>query len=210
MLRHVLVHERTHFRHVDHIWNALRSAALAVHWRNPLVWLAVVLSQRDCELACDKGALKRLGEAERFAYGRTLLALVTAAPRPRDLLRCSTAMTGGGKSVWERVNRIARSPTRWLWAAAKVLAAVLACVSAFGSAAVTEPEQKAGPGLPNALTFSLNEYGTGVLITGLDASVFSQVRCKNDGYLIYYTHGQTALRPCGMDGDAGLFFGGVP
>ena len=144
MLRHVLAHETTHLRHFDHLWNVLRSAALALHWWNPLVWLSAVLSRRDCELACDEGALKRLGDGERFAYGRTLLALVTQRPRPRDLLRCATTMTGGQKSVFDRVNRIAKAPKRWLGAAVlAVVLAALACACAFGSAA--EPDQTPSP-----------------------------------------------------------------
>ncbi|MDE6589147.1 MAG: M56 family metallopeptidase, partial [Oscillospiraceae bacterium] len=139
MLCHVLAHEYTHFRHGDHVWNILRSAALAIHWWNPLVWLAVVVSRRDCELACDEGALKRLGDGERIAYGRTLLALLTEKPRSTHLLTCATTMTGGQKSVWERVTRIAHAPKRWLWAAVTaVLVTALACVCAFGQAAESE------------------------------------------------------------------------
>ena len=55
LLGHVLRHELTHRRHGDHIWAVLRAAALALHWYNPLVWLAAVLSRRDGELACDEG-----------------------------------------------------------------------------------------------------------------------------------------------------------
>ncbi|MDE6260572.1 MAG: M56 family metallopeptidase, partial [Oscillospiraceae bacterium] len=147
ILRHVLVHEYTHFRHGDHIWNILRSIALAIHWWNPLVWLAVVLSGRDCELACDEGALKRLGDGERVAYGRTLLVLLTVKPRAGDLLTCATTMTGGQKSVFDRVTRIAHAPKRWLWAAVvAVLAAALACVCAFGS---TRSEPDADPAAPS-------------------------------------------------------------
>ena len=62
-LSFILRHELTHYRHLDHIWSILRGIALAVHWWNPLVWLAVVYSRRDGELACDEGALKRLGTA---------------------------------------------------------------------------------------------------------------------------------------------------
>ena len=139
MLRHVLAHEYTHFRHGDHIWNLLRGIALAAHWWNPLVWLAMVLSRRDCELACDEGTIRRLGEGERVAYGRTLLALLTVKPRPTDLLTCATTMARGQKRVFDRVTRIAHTPKRWLWAAvAMVLAAMLACVCAFGSAAGPE------------------------------------------------------------------------
>ena len=104
-LRHVLAHEGTHYRHGDHVWSLLRCAALCVHWWNPLVWLAVVCSRRDGELACDEGALKTLDREERRAYGETLLALVTAKPSPRDLLCCATTMSGEKRSLQERIRR---------------------------------------------------------------------------------------------------------
>ena len=139
MLRHVLAHEATHFRQGDHIWSLLRCTALAVHWWNPLVWLAAVLSRRDAELACDEGTLKRLGDGERRAYGSTLLALVTAKPRPGDLLRCATTMTGDKRSLRERVRRIARAPKRWLWAAVLSAAlALLVCACSFAKSETLE------------------------------------------------------------------------
>ena len=173
MLRHILAHEYTHFRHGDHVWNVLRSAALAAHWWNPLVWLAVVLSRRDCELACDEGALKRLGDGERFAYGRTLVALITEKPRPGDLFRCATTMTGGQKSVFDRVTRIARAPKRWLWAAvAAVIAASLACVCAFGQAEKTPDPDPWDPSSVTAnLTFSLKTDSDGNSYVRMDGFV---------------------------------------
>ena len=139
MLRHVLAHETTHCRQGDHLWSLLRCAALAVHWWNPLVWLAALLSRRDAELACDEGTLKVLGDGERRAYGSTLLALVTAGPRPGDLLRCSTTMTGDKRSLRERVGRIARAPKRWLWAAVLSAAlAVLVCACSFTKSGTPE------------------------------------------------------------------------
>ena len=143
-LRHVIAHEYTHFRQGDHLWSFLRCAALAVHWWDPLVWVAVTLSRRDGELACDEGALKRLGDGERLAYGNTLLALVTAKPGPSDLLCFATTMAGEKRSLKERISRIACAPKRWLWAAvAVVLVTALACVCAFGSA--KEPDTADGP-----------------------------------------------------------------
>lgn len=139
VLRHVLAHETTHFRHGDHIWSLLRCGALAVHWWNPLVWLAAVLSRRDAELACDEGTLRVLGDGERRAYGGTLLALVTAKPGPGDLLRCATTMTGDKRSLRERVSRIARAPKRWLWAAAlSVALAILVCACSFAKSETPE------------------------------------------------------------------------
>ena len=168
MLRHILAHEYTHFRHGDYGWNLLRSAALAIHWWNPLVWLAIILNRRDCELACDEGTLKRLGDDERIAYGRTLLALISVKPRPGDLLRCATTMTSGQKSVFDRITRIAHAPKRWLWATVVVvITTALASVCAFGQAESVEPSNHVGEITP---TYTMNEIGDGagtVIVEGL-------------------------------------------
>lgn len=128
LLGHVLRHELTHRRHGDHIWAALRAAALALHWYNPLVWLAAVLSRRDGELACDEGALQGADDRERAAYGRTLIRLVTARPSAGELLCCATTMTAGTSSLKERIAMIARKP--------RTLAAVLAAVALLAGLAV--------------------------------------------------------------------------
>ncbi len=142
-IRHVLVHETTHFRHGDHVWSLLRCAALAIHWWNPLAWLAALLSRRDAELACDEGALKRLGDGERQAYGATLLALVTAKPQPGDLLCCATTMTGDKRSLRERIGRIAHAPRRWLWAAVvSVALAALVCACSFAKTQTPDTEDR--------------------------------------------------------------------
>lgn len=128
LLGHVLRHELTHRRHGDHIWAVLRAAALALHWYNPLVWLAAVLSRRDGELACDEGALQGADDRERAAYGRTLIRLVTARPSAGELLCCATTMTAGSSSLKERIAMIAGKP--------RTLAAVLAAVALLAGLAV--------------------------------------------------------------------------
>ena len=135
-LRHILAHEETHFRHGDHVWSLLRCLALALHWWNPLVWLAVIISRRDGELCCDAATLKGLGDGERRAYGETLLSLVTAKPSPRDLLSCSTTMTSGKRSLQERIRWIARRPKILVSVSvAVILAALVAVACAFGQPA---------------------------------------------------------------------------
>ncbi|MBD5169179.1 MAG: hypothetical protein HDT20_03535 [Oscillibacter sp.] len=135
MLRHVLAHELTHYSHRDHLWSVLRGAALAVHWWNPLVWLAVVCSRRDGELACDEGALKQLGDSERTAYGETLLSLVTSKARPADLLSFATTMSGGKRSLKERIQRIAHQPKQFVSAVvAVVIMLSMSVLVAFGQA----------------------------------------------------------------------------
>lgn len=131
---HVLAHELTHYRQKDHIWSALRCAALALHWYNPLVWLAVALSKRDGELSCDAGAVQVLGEEERIPYGRTLVSLVAQRSlRPGDLLSCSTSMAEGKGSIQERIAQLVKHPqTKKTALIALVCAAALAVVFTFG------------------------------------------------------------------------------
>ena len=40
---YILLHERTHLSHLDHITRPLAFLALTVHWFNPLVWMACVV-----------------------------------------------------------------------------------------------------------------------------------------------------------------------
>ena len=123
-LKHILAHELTHRRQGDQFWALVRCLCLALYWFNPLVWLAAALSRRDCELSCDEGAIKLLGEGERTAYGRTLLSLVTTGSNPAELLRTATTMSSGARGLRERIALIARKPKR----AAGVLAAALVVV----------------------------------------------------------------------------------
>lgn len=107
-LKHVLAHELTHYRHGDHFWSLLRCVCVTLHWYNPLVWAAAMLSQQDAELACDEGAVKRIGETERTAYARTLLDLTCVGYK--GILTTATSMTGSESDLKTRVLRIVTNP----------------------------------------------------------------------------------------------------
>ena len=137
-LRHVLAHETTHARHGDPIWSLLRCVCLAVYWFDPLVWAAAIVSRRDCELACDEGALKRLGEDERIPYGRTLLRLIPVARKPESPMLSATTMTAGKKELKDRITRIAENRrTVGIALLAVVAAAGVVCAATFTGAAKT-------------------------------------------------------------------------
>ena len=161
VLRHSLAHELTHFHHRDHIWAALRGLCLALHWYNPLVWLAAVLSRRDGELCCDEATVKRLGEGERAAYGRTLLA-VTCQGHDNPLLT-ATSMTGSGNGIKERIVLLAKRPKTALYT---LIAVILIAVIAMGCTFTGAPKgalledavlHKLGDGLTLAIPADIAE-----------------------------------------------------
>lgn len=143
-LRHVLTHEETHARHLDPLWSLLRCVCLTVYWFDPLVWIAAACSKTDCELACDEGALARLGEDERIPYGKTLLSLIPVKKGPSDPLLSATTMTAGKKQLKDRITRIAQNP-RQLMAAVLAVAALATVAAACTFTGANVPAGTAGP-----------------------------------------------------------------
>nr|MBQ4317553.1 M56 family metallopeptidase [Clostridia bacterium] len=72
-LEYVIMHENAHIRRLDYIIKPLGFAILALHWFNPLVWLAYVLFCRDIELACDERVVRGLDDIGKADYSQALL-----------------------------------------------------------------------------------------------------------------------------------------
>ena len=134
--RHVIAHESAHARHGDPLWSLLRCVCLSVYWFDPLVWIAAAVSKTDCELACDESAMASLGQAERIAYGRTLLALIPVRRGPSNPLLTATTMTADKRHLKERIVRIAENrQTRSAALFAVIALAAAVCAVTFTGAA---------------------------------------------------------------------------
>ena len=72
---YILAHERCHIRRLDLVTRHLAFAAVCLHWFNPLVWLAFILSGKDMEMSCDEAVIRQLGPGIRGAYSQSLLNL---------------------------------------------------------------------------------------------------------------------------------------
>lgn len=124
-----LAHELSHWRAGDRFWAVLRLICCAVHWFNPLVWMAARACVQDCEQACDHRVLKKAGQKEREAYGMLLLSY--AGQTQRGLLLTSSPMGAGGRALRGRIALIARKPaTRRMALAALALCVALTCLVA--------------------------------------------------------------------------------
>lgn len=140
-MRHVLTHERMHYRHGDSVWALVRSACLCIYWFDPLVWWAASLSRQDGELACDESVLRRLGEAERIPYGKTLVGMIAQAGRAEKLLQTATTMKATKQQMKERVQMIAAKPKRLIAALICLLLIVtLTAACTFAGAKAETPD----------------------------------------------------------------------
>ncbi len=99
-------HEYSHYLQGDMVWSLCRTLCLILHWYNPLVWVAVMLSKKDAELACDERTIERLGEEERYSYGHTLVELAAKQSRAVQMFGMATLMASDKKEVVERVKAI--------------------------------------------------------------------------------------------------------
>ncbi len=71
----VLAHEYVHIRRFDAVFKILLTAAVCVHWFNPLVWVMYVIANKDIEISCDEAVIKTLGEREKQSYALTLIRM---------------------------------------------------------------------------------------------------------------------------------------
>ncbi|MBQ2709395.1 MAG: hypothetical protein IJF67_14090 [Clostridia bacterium] len=129
---YILLHEQHHIRRGDHIAKLLAFAALCLHWFNPLVWAAFILSGKDMEMSCDEAVLAKLGGDIRADYTASLISLATG----RRIIAGAPLAFGEGETLG-RVKNLARwkKPAVWVIVVCIVLCLVLAVCLATNRAA---------------------------------------------------------------------------
>ena len=120
---YVLCHERAHIERRDTITRPLGYVILALHWFNPLMWLAWRLFCRDIEYACDERVISGLNRSRRADYSQALLNCSAHSGR-----RAMSPLAFSEGSVMERIKQVLsyKKPAAWIVAGASLLLIVLA------------------------------------------------------------------------------------
>ncbi|HEY0192478.1 MAG TPA: penicillin-binding transpeptidase domain-containing protein [Kofleriaceae bacterium] len=129
--RVVLLHELAHVRRRDGLANLVAQLACAVHWVDPLVWLAARRLRAERELAADDAVLR--DGARASTYAEHLLALATA---PRHALGpAALAMAEGARFEARVVALLAADRARGPLGRCRAVAviAVVAGLAAFSA-----------------------------------------------------------------------------
>lgn len=99
-LRYVFLHELSHIKRKDIFVNWVMSTALALHWFNPLLWLAYHKMREDQEIACDSKALSYIEPAESKEYAYTIIKLLENFSFPTRFVQA--ACISGNKNQLKR------------------------------------------------------------------------------------------------------------
>lgn len=117
---YIILHEQHHIKRLDHVMKALAFLALAIHWFNPLVWVAFILASKDMEMSCDEAVIRKIGGDVRADYSASLLTLATG----RRII-AGTPLAFGEGDTKGRINNLSKWKKPAVWV---VLLAVAACV----------------------------------------------------------------------------------
>lgn len=74
-LKYIITHELVHIKRFDYMLKPLAVLALCLHWFNPVIWLAYILSRKDMEMACDERVITVFDTDIRSEYAQSLVKL---------------------------------------------------------------------------------------------------------------------------------------
>ncbi len=205
--KHILAHEQTHLDKGDHWIKMIGFLALALHWFNPLVWIAYILLCKDIEMACDERVVQFMELPERKEYSAALLNCST-----NQIHFAASPVAFGEVSVKSRITSILnyRKPSFWVGLLSVIaIVFVMVCLvtsptappmpaapllSGSPAAEVTEPMEPAfSPAEPQPMTDN-PDWGLGIIAEPLSNTTMTLYYGVNvddipwDGTPLYKDH----------------------
>lgn len=118
---YIILHEQIHIRRGDHIIKCLSFLTLCIHWFNPFVWIAFVLSGKDMEMSCDEAVVKKLGREICQEYSASLFSLATG-----KRIISGTPLAFGEGNTKSRIKNVLK------WKKPKVWISIVALIFCLG------------------------------------------------------------------------------
>ena len=137
----ILVHELCHIKNRDVLKNYAFLLGKALHWFNPLVWLAEKAMREDTELLCDRKVLSVLGDGQKGVYSQSLLEAARFVVQ-RKAPALTISLCENKSNLKKRVVHML-NPKRSLKSAAlvSVIAAAVMIFGGFTTACMPAPEE---------------------------------------------------------------------
>lgn len=180
-LQYVLAHEYTHIRRFDALTKLVLTAALCIHWFNPLVWVMYILANRDIELSCDEAVVRIFGQETKSTYARTLISMEETKSGLTPL--CNSFSKN---AIEERVTAIMKIKKTSLIAIFVAVALVAGITVAFATSAACEDDL---PASENTQQMAFGKvlwdvYQKGILPDGSALEYFNMETAADNSFAI--------------------------
>lgn len=132
---YIIKHEKCHIKRFDHITRIVAFIALAVHWFNPLVWVAFCLSGKDMEMSCDESVMKTMDRDIRKEYANSLLRFASMNKKIH-----AVPLAFGENDTKSRIKNVLNYKKPLMWVSMAGFLIVLVSVVGFiGNSKIDEP-----------------------------------------------------------------------
>ncbi len=148
---YVIAHEKYHIKRLDHLTRIIAFVTLAIHWFNPLVWIAFIYAGKDMEMSCDEAVMNKLGSDIKVPYSTSLLKFATHKNHIS-----ATALGFGKGETKERVKNIMNYKKPVIWVVVFSIALVIALLVMFGTNSSVTNEQPPTPTTQNDQSAATN------------------------------------------------------
>jgi len=181
-MRYLLLHEKTHIRRRDTIFKAIGLVAVALHWFNPLVWLAYKFFVQDMEMSCDEEVISELGANVKADYSMSLVSFASRNHQPKYIVVPVTfsKTVFGRKEVKMRIQNILsyKGTSKLIATVSMVLVAAIGLVCLFN--ANTHADAPADGQQATAATTTISEDDQALAAAAAAAAADVQAASSDD------------------------------
>lgn len=136
----ILIHELSHIRRNDYLFNLIRTVIDTILFFNPFVWLTGKFIDIEREHACDDLVVKVTSTPLTYAHALLTLELLSDKSSPALAL----AASGNDQHLYQRIKRITDMKTNYINSKQKLFAITLT-IATIVSLAWISPEKKEKP-----------------------------------------------------------------
>lgn len=109
-IKYIFLHELSHYKRKDLLFNYILLCTLSIHWFNPVVWFLFKKIRQDIEIGADELASKKLDNSEKKEYGMVLINLLKNRIE-ENYTASMLCMSDTGKNMERRIHMIKRKST---------------------------------------------------------------------------------------------------
>lgn len=171
---YIITHEKHHIKRLDFIIKPIAFAVLALHWFNPLVWLAFALMSQDMEMSCDEYVLDHTDSNIKKEYGTSLLSFASNRSFP-----AAVPLAFGESAVKTRIKNVLK------YKKTGILISVISIVAVIIIAVVCISNPTDGSVLHQIIPEKLDKAVIELIFKDNEGNYHSNSDCKTEGHEIF-------------------------